>query len=71
MSDSEYTPGTYVKGNTTRVANSTSEAVALRFEGYRKADSTPEVSESVEVTEPVATPPTSLPRPPRANPDKD
>lgn len=33
---SEYEPGTYVKGDVTKVATSTKRAVALVFDGYRR-----------------------------------
>ena len=37
MSNAQYPTGTYVKGDSARVAHSAAEAVALVFEGYSLA----------------------------------
>lgn len=43
---SEYQPGVYVKGNDERVANTSSRAVALVFEGYSLKETVPAESAS-------------------------
>lgn len=65
-----YEPGTYVKGDSERVAKNAREAVALEFDGYRrKAESAPVEEPSVEeqpvvVEEPVSeTPKVEAPKP--------
>lgn len=40
MSD-QYAPGTYVKGDSEKVANTAARAVALVFEGYRLKETVP------------------------------
>lgn len=41
MSDAQYQPGVYVKGDDEKVANTASRAVALIFEGYRLKETVP------------------------------
>lgn len=38
---SDYKPGTYVKGDSVKVANTAARAVALRFDGYTLHEATP------------------------------
>lgn len=41
MSDGTFKPGTYVKGDRVKVANTASRAVALVFEGYTLQEAVP------------------------------
>lgn len=76
MSESEYQPGTYVKGDVERVAHTASDAVALRFDGYTLKKDAPAPSdekpsepeqapEQPEAVEPGAAPESARPRPPK------
>lgn len=53
MSDSNYAPGTYVKGDVERVALSSRDAVALAFEGFKPKADAP-AAEEQKVEEPSA-----------------
>lgn len=41
MSDAQYPTGTYVKGDSVKVANTPARAVALVFDGYRLQEQAP------------------------------
>lgn len=51
MSDSPYKPGTYVKGDSERVANSAADAVALQFDGYSLKEDAPASTAEAPVDE--------------------
>jgi hypothetical protein len=57
MTENTYAPGTYVKGDDERVANTASAAVALAFEGYRlKEEAVPAPVEEQKTSESNPTP---------------
>lgn len=53
MSESNYAPGTYVKGDVERVAASSRDAVALVFEGYKPKANAPVEGEAPKADAPV------------------
>lgn len=59
-------PGVYVKGNTYRVADTPSEAVALTFDGWKRQDPTeaPEQPEKVVADPDPSTSPTDADKAP-------
>jgi hypothetical protein len=64
MSDAQYQPGVYAKGDVRKTANTQAKAVALVFDGYKRVEdaqaeqaSLPEASVTPAPTTPTPTPP--------------
>jgi hypothetical protein len=63
MTENSYAPGTYAKGDDVRVANTSRDAVALVFEGFKPVADEPVAAEPKVDETPTPTPTPVAPRP--------